>query len=1010
MVNVNSPQIYPENQFGVHEPVYLNDYYSVNITDYDFDYSNADTTFAVNTEVDLPGYTYNKQMFYSINSWNEYDVFDPFFHIEMDELPNCYDQTENNYHWFYGIDIETHLYSKSRYFNRTIDYYSLWVDNLTEVIPDMFEMNDNSIPTAPTELSLYETGTDYITINWSPSDSYDFDSYEILYSTEPINQDNYQIIDRTNQSNLACLSQQQSTIQNLEMGNQYYIKIRARDKNNNSNENDNELLINLSSASITSFTASGRDSFIELDWHVSEQNLNNGFNIYRKTPFTDFELLSSWENNPDLEGAETSNINYNYTDHSVSNGYRYTYKISAVSSNDFESFYSISASAQAEPIYKIYTTTNSLIDSVTLGINNYATDGYDEHFDFLKDEDYPPNYIHSRLREENWPNNYKNLQREIHQSYNFTNDVKSWHLQIRSNQISDSIQINLSENSLNQEARFFIKDVRTGRYFELNENGFSYQNLDTSLREFEIFIGLLKPKVDFIGLDNKFYRGGESIDFIWKVERSFQVDEAELYLKNSSDSLFLSNDYNFSYNSMSWTIPEELNLVNCNLGLKLTLNNGNKIEYLSDTKMGFLPQINNYQSLSGWHMISNPFVNNSDITSLLGPGAQLYSFEDSVYQEVDEFYNNNGYWLNSPSGYYSEIEAEYNQDEETVTLQKGWNLISNPHLCKYSANSLIFEFYGVELTYSEAIIFDKISYPIYDYDNVYTIVDTLRPNNSYFIYSFVNDLELIFPPFNPEVSAFTPSETALASKIKVSQNNVKKDEVIIGLSEQANSNYNRFFDLPKPPSIPSDNKVRFFISKSFPELDGIHQFHQCFSSLLTEDIDYKVWLFKVKLNSLEPIIFSSQNINFIENYHLSLLIDEIEYEITNHEEVIIEPDSLTITGKVIIGNEDYEVQTGETEILREGVYNYPNPFRPAVNRAPETISFSIKNDQRVKVDIYNIKGQKVKSLINSHLKAGRYQVLWNGQNKTGKDVATGIYFYKVELKKKNHVNKILLIK
>ncbi|MCK4695080.1 MAG: carboxypeptidase regulatory-like domain-containing protein, partial [Candidatus Cloacimonetes bacterium] len=71
--------------------------------------------------------------------------------------------------------------------------------------------------------------------------------------------------------------------------------------------------------------------------------------------------------------------------------------------------------------------------------------------------------------------------------------------------------------------------------------------------------------------------------------------------------------------------------------------------------------------------------------------------------------------------------------------------------------------------------------------------------------------------------------------------------------------------------------------------------------------------------------------------------------------------------------------------------NYPNPFNPTTE-----ISFSIKKDEFVAIDIYNIKGEKVKTLVNGNLEAGYYIIIWDSTDNNNTSVASGIYFYKMK--------------
>ena len=91
--------------------------------------------------------------------------------------------------------------------------------------------------------------------------------------------------------------------------------------------------------------------------------------------------------------------------------------------------------------------------------------------------------------------------------------------------------------------------------------------------------------------------------------------------------------------------------------------------------------------------------------------------------------------------------------------------------------------------------------------------------------------------------------------------------------------------------------------------------------------------------------------------------------------------------------------------LKFGVSNYPNPFNPTT-----TIEYSLPSETNVELDIFNIKGQKVKTLAQGGHKAGVHSVTWNGNNSFGKQVSSGIYFYRLKTNSKTVNRKILLLK
>ena len=70
--------------------------------------------------------------------------------------------------------------------------------------------------------------------------------------------------------------------------------------------------------------------------------------------------------------------------------------------------------------------------------------------------------------------------------------------------------------------------------------------------------------------------------------------------------------------------------------------------------------------------------------------------------------------------------------------------------------------------------------------------------------------------------------------------------------------------------------------------------------------------------------------------------------------------------------------------------NYPNPFNSIT-----TIKYQLPKDSKVILEIYNLAGQKVKTLVDENLSAGFYTASWNGKDSRGQAVVGGIYFYRI---------------
>ena len=80
--------------------------------------------------------------------------------------------------------------------------------------------------------------------------------------------------------------------------------------------------------------------------------------------------------------------------------------------------------------------------------------------------------------------------------------------------------------------------------------------------------------------------------------------------------------------------------------------------------------------------------------------------------------------------------------------------------------------------------------------------------------------------------------------------------------------------------------------------------------------------------------------------------------------------------------------------------NSPNPANPTT-----TISFTLPESGTVTVDIFNVAGQKVDTLVNDFMDSGRHSVVWNGSN-----FSTGVYFYTVKSGEFSRTMKMTLLK
>jgi hypothetical protein len=85
--------------------------------------------------------------------------------------------------------------------------------------------------------------------------------------------------------------------------------------------------------------------------------------------------------------------------------------------------------------------------------------------------------------------------------------------------------------------------------------------------------------------------------------------------------------------------------------------------------------------------------------------------------------------------------------------------------------------------------------------------------------------------------------------------------------------------------------------------------------------------------------------------------------------------------------------------------NYPNPFNPSTN-----IEFVLPRTGQVKIEIFNVLGQRVRILVDEYLKPGHKLANWDGRDNSGAEVSSGIYFYRLQAGEFTEAKSMLLLK
>ena len=162
-------------------------------------------------------------------------------------------------------------------------------------------------------------------------------------------------------------------------------------------------------------------------------------------------------------------------------------------------------------------------------------------------------------------------------------------------------------------------------------------------------------------------------------------------------------------------------------------------------------------------------------------------------------------------------------------------------------------------------------------------------------------------------------------------------------------------------------------------------------------------------------IFRFNGVNWIEQNKINPADasgnDEFGYAVCIHENNIIAgahkcDDHASHSGAAyIFYNDGVAVDENIVEYMQLDLCVYPNPFNPETN-----IEYTLENESPVDISIYNIKGQKIKTLVDGSVSSGYHNIVWHGDTDYGSSVSSGVYFVKMQTENQVYTKKVVLMK
>ncbi len=987
--------IFNQNELGNNSEVTVLDYYAIYNPDFPTIYQD---TLYITNQVNLPGYGNSSHEAISQQDYQPWSAFSPFFHVEYDELPNCFEQDLETYHWFYGFNQSTNSWITNNKFNLANQYYEPFMEALGQSIEAFIEYDDGS-DQVPDITSFERTyAGSGVTLSWEAETPYDFDSYLLYVSETPIGQDNYDVYDNlgVNGSNnnglmeLGYPGTKSINFEELSMNQTYYFALGQRDRQGNVSSMSEQVSLTTLPIVTSTFDALSYDDQIGISWTVYDQDNNQGFEIYRKQEGEEYELLDSYITNSELAITSSNTQDFEYYDTSLNSNIVYYYKVHLVN-NDNESNQLSQEIEIARSDYFQLTVENIIASSTfKFGSNLLATDDYDEVYDRL----FPSWYIYGIYNE-------LGLNKLKASLVNHFDSNSEYHeLSMAFLNPSGSETFTLDNSSSKNSERFYI--YYDSQLYDLSQGPIQIDFGNTQLANFKLIWGNLQADLSFNNSPDIVASSNQGADISWDVQYPELVDHYSIFFRNEEDSLMAVENLPSSASSYNYVYNANQNLRSIACFIRVHSIDGQVIDFEFPKAAVLIGNINEYvyNNDSNNYLISYPYSSSVDInpfTMITG----LYSLGEDGFEEDGIINKEQANLLLTDDVFTLPFEGNYSLQDSLQVLDYGWNLLVNPHPIDYKVSDLMF-YYNNTYRSLEYILTRNLFIPTFITirDGAYVQTDSIKAFESAFVFSMSYDeVAVNFRPnnFNED---FAPLQASFYATLEFSTQSGAKDQLTIGIREGIEANIDPYFDAVKAPTRPVAGISEAYI---IPD-DSIIDYFPKFQKKIEAEIPGEgySWNFAF-INSIDADVqVRIVDSNLGENYHVELTLNGENYNISEN--------NVTLD----CGNSSGQFQ-GSLNLL-SGTPNASQELSPAsilsVYPNPSSKHFNIEvvsSKSNYQVSVYNIKGQRVKKFNVRDNKSSRNTLSW-GKDKKLKNLASGIYFVKYSDEDTSDIRKICLIK
>ena len=406
-----------------------------------------------------------------------------------------------------------------------------------------------------------------------------------------------------------------------------------------------------------------------------------------------------------------------------------------------------------------------------------------------------------------------------------------------------------------------------------------------------------------------------------------------------------------------------------------------------------------------WRMLS--FPGSQDNPSIAKPKQEghvfyVWDLDDSTWVVPDSIYTGQAYWFKhiyeNPVPFSSDSGMAIPLEPYIIELKTGWNMVGSPFAFPVEVSADPNE---VSALYFFGDSTNRDGWSLQEY--------RMDPWAGYAVYTELDSatIELLpFPTESQENSTNRIAGEGWTIALSAESERYIDKSMVIGRHRNA-KDVKDGMDIPLLPSVSKGLSVAL-------SLDNDTRFNYS-SDIRSTDEQNGVWSLSVYSSSDPGPVEFSAVANGLIPPEISVAVLDIQTR-KIYQDVLVNP--FTIDDRLKLGYElkfvagdPAYVESMLLEILSQIPsefalgQNYPNPFNPITR-----LDYRLPRRSDVSIRVYNMLGQEIITLLRQEQPYGKYSVSWNGLDKYGKQVASGVYFTELKSRNIRRVTKMLLLK